>query len=161
MPLHVIPLQVSALILFLLNPLVLLPLVINLIYKILREMKVDAKKTEMTLILATLLTLKYFWNNLVMFQINFILFDILLIGFYYLVKRKPQISGVLFLFVTFWKIIPVFLGIEGSDTTGEKIYLAIRFYDIYTLLLLGLFVFCSWVVVDRNSGRFYPGGLQI
>jgi len=34
----------------------------------------------------------------------------------------------------------VFLGIEGSDTVGEKIYLAIRFYDIYTYLLLGLFI---------------------
>jgi hypothetical protein len=41
----------------------------------------------------------------------------------------------------------VFLGIEGSDTVGEKVYLAIRFYNIYTYLLLGLFIYYSWMIM--------------
>jgi len=50
----------------------------------------------------------------------------------------------------------VFLGIERSDTTGEALCLAIRFYDIYTLLLLGLFIFTSWVTWKKHSSRMYP-----
>ena len=48
--------------------------------------------------------------------------------------------------IAYWAFIflMVFLGIEGSDTVGEKVYLAIRFYDIHTYLLLGLFIFYSW-----------------
>ncbi len=57
--------------------------------------------------------------------------------------------------------IMVFLGIEGSDTVGEKIYLAIRYYDVYTCLLVGLFLFCSWVVWNRRSARIYPEGILI
>jgi hypothetical protein len=65
--------------------------------------------------------------------------------------------------VAFWTFIAllVFLGIEGSDTVGEKIYLTIRFYDVYTYLLLGLFVFSSWVVMDRRTSRLYPEGIKI
>ncbi len=342
-PLHLIPLKLSALIFFLINALILLPLAIYLIYSILRLIGVDARKAELTLILATLFTLKYFWNNLVMFQVNFILFDVMLIGFYYLARKKPHIAGIMFTIITFFKIIPgflaayvflfhfsrrvfismlltvvicltlpaafrgidlwvqdhvnqyenmlkpyilkgrivadqanhslkaglvktfhpesrtdehvypehypvtvriisilqllllvillvngfilyrrkvyfslaylasillfthlvsgitwtahmvtlmfcilpvllidvktlkkpgkiafyifiafmVFLGIEGSDTVGEKIYLCIRFYDVYTYLLIGLFLFCSWVVWSRRSDRIYPEGILI
>jgi hypothetical protein len=342
-PLHAVPLQVSALILFLLNALVLLPLSIYLIYKTLLNIGVNAKKAEMAMILATLLTLKYFWNNLVMFQINYIILAFILGGIYYLSKKKPHMAGIMFIFVTFIKIIPVFLaayvfffhfsrkvvvtmilttvlcltlpistrgwhrwiqdhvdnyeilvkqyilegrivadqanhglkagliksfypetrtnenvsiddyagfirlltliqvlllltlifnaillkrrkryfslaylasiilfthlfagitwtahlvtlifcllpvllinvkslnttgkiaywafialmvflGIEGSDTVGEKIYLAIRFYDIYTYLLLGLFMYYSWLVIDRRSSYMYEEGILI
>jgi hypothetical protein len=47
----------------------------------------------------------------------------------------------------------VFLGIEGSDTVGEWLYLAIRWYDVFTYLLLGLFLYYSWVVWSRK----FPG----
>jgi hypothetical protein len=337
------PLQVSALILFLLNSLVLLPLSIYLIYKTLLNNGVSPRKAEVTLILATVFTLKYFWNNLVMFQINYIILVFILGGIYYLSKKKPHIAGILFTIVTFIKIIPVFLaayvfffhfskkvvvaivlttaicltipmstrgwnmwiqdhvdnyeilvkqyilegrivadqanhglkagfiktfypetrtnenvstteyagiirvltilqvlllltlvygavllkrrkryfslaylasiiifthlfagitwtahlvtfifcllpvllidvkllntqgkiaywafivlmiflGIEGSDTVGEQVYLAIRFYDIYTYLLLGLFVFYSWLVIDKRSSSLYQPGIKI
>jgi hypothetical protein len=108
-PLHAVPLHASALILYLLNALVLLPLSIYLIYKTLLNIGVRAKKAEMALILATIFTLKYFWNNLVMVQINYLILVFILGGIYYLSKKKPHIAGILFTFVTFIKIIPVFL----------------------------------------------------
>ncbi len=108
-PLHAVPLQVSALILFLLNALVLLPFSIYLLYKTLLNIGVSSRKSEMALVLATIFTLKYFWNNLVMFQINYIILVFILGGIYYLSKNRPHIAGILFIFVTFIKIIPVFL----------------------------------------------------
>ena len=108
-PLHILPLQISALLHFLINALILPPLAIYLIYKILRLMGLDKRKTEISLILVTLLTLQYFWNNLVMFNINYFLFDITLLGIYFLVKKKPHIAGILFTIITFVKIMPVLL----------------------------------------------------
>ena len=65
--------------------------------------------------------------------------------------------------IAYWTFIGlmVFLGIEGSDTVGEKVYLAIRFYDIYTYLLLGLFIYYSWIVIDRRSSSMYEEGILI
>ena len=342
-PLHALPLKVSALIFFLLNAFVLLPLSIYLIYQTLLNIGVAAKRAEMVLVLATIFTLKYFWNNLVMFQINYFILVFILGGIYYLSRKKPHIAGILFTLVTLIKIIPVFLaayvflfhfsrkvalamiltvvlcltipmstrgwnmwiqdhrdnyeilvkqyivdgrivadranhslkagimktfftetrdnenvstddyagilrvltilqilllltlvlgavllkrrkryfslaylasiilfthlfagitwtahlvtlifcllpvllievnslkipgkiaywtfiglmvflGIEGSDGVGEKVYLAIRFYDIYTYLLLGLFIYYSWIVMDRRSSSMYEEGILI
>jgi hypothetical protein len=63
----------------------------------------------------------------------------------------------------YWAFIAlmVFLGIEGSDTVGEKVYLAIRFYNIYTYLLLGLFIYYSWMIMDRRSSSMYQEGILI
>jgi hypothetical protein len=65
--------------------------------------------------------------------------------------------------IAYWAFIAlmIFLGIEGSDTVGEKVYLAIRFYDIYTYLLLGLFIYYSWLVMDRRSSSMYEEGILI
>ena len=342
-PLYAIPLKYAGLLVFLVNALVLLPLSIYLLYRTLLNIGVNAKRAEISLILATVFTLKYFWNNLVMFQINYIILAVILAGVYYLSKKKPHLAGILFTIITFIKVIPVFLaafvflfhfsrkvlvamvltvllcltipisirgwdqwkqdhvdfyeilvdqyvvdgrivadqanhslkagfiktffpetrgdenvapgdypgfvkamnlitvlllvtlvtggvllyrrdkyfslsylssiilfthlfsgitwtahlvtlifcllpvllidvktlklggkvvywafialmiflGIEGSDTVGEKIYLAIRFYDIYTYLLMGLFIFCSWVAMDQRSSALYPRGMMI
>ena len=108
-PLHVLPLKISALIFFLINALILPPIAIYLIYKILRLMGVGKRKTEISLILAILLTLQYFWNNLSSLNINYILFVIVLTGIYYLVKKKPHIAGILFTIITLIKIMPVLL----------------------------------------------------
>ncbi|MBA7592163.1 hypothetical protein ES708_34341 [subsurface metagenome] len=70
-------------------------------------------------------------------------------------KKPGKIT--FYLFIAFM----VFLGIEGSDTVGEKIYLAVRFYDVHTYLLVGLFLFCSWVVWSRRSAMIYPEGILI
>ena len=342
-PLYTMSLQHSGIFIFLLNALVLLPLSIYLIYKILLNIGVNARRAETALILTTLFTLKYFWNNLVMYQVNYIILAIILGGIYYLSMKKPHIAGILFTIITFIKIIPVFLaayvflfhfsrkvvvsmvltgvlcltipismrgwdqwkqdhvdfyeilvkqyvlkgrivadqvnhslkagfiktfypetrtnenistadypgfvkvmniltmllfltliingivlyrrkkyfslaylssillfthlfsgitwtahivtlifcllpvllinvkslnplgkiaywafialmvflGIEGSDTVGEKIYLAIRFYDVFTYLLLGLFIYYSWLVADRRSSSLYEEGIMI
>lgn len=342
-PLHAMPLPVSALLLFLLNALVLLPFSIYLLYKTLLNIGVSEQRAETAMILATLFTLKYFWNNLVMFQINYIILVFILGGVFFLSRKKPHLAGILFTIVTFIKVIPVFLaayvfifhfsrkvmvtmiltavlcltlpastrgwdrwikdhvdnyevlvrqyilggrivadqanhslkagiiktfypetrtdenvtkkdyagiikaltilqllllltlifnaallkkrkqyfslaylasiilfthliagitwtahlvtlifcllpvllmnvkslktpgkvawwafiawmvflGIEGSDTVGERIYLAIRFYDVYTILLLGLFIYYSWLVMSKRSSSLYPEGIMI
>ncbi len=108
-PLQLLPLKYSALVLFLLNSLVLLPMAIYLIYRCLIMIGLDQKKVRTSLILVTLFSLKYFWNNLVMFQVNMILFVVILLGIYYLAKKKPHLAGILFTLITFFKIIPVFL----------------------------------------------------
>jgi hypothetical protein len=107
--LSLLPLHASALVFFLLNSLILLPLAVYLIYRILINAGVNKKKAEITLILVTLLTLKYFWNNLIFIQLNFLLFIIILFGFYYLSKGKPYLAGILFTLITFIKIVPIFL----------------------------------------------------
>ena len=342
-PLYAMSLQHSGIFIFLLNALILLPLSVYLIYRILLNAGTDARKAEIALILATLFTLKYFWNNLVMYQVNYIILAVILAGIYYLSRKKPHIAGILFTIITFIKVIPVFLaayvflfhfsrkvvismmltgvlcltvpismrgwehwkrdhvdfyeilvdqyivegrivadqvnhslkagliktfypetrtdenvspddypgfimamniitllllialvingillkrrkrdfslaylasiilfthlssgitwtahmvtlifcllpvllinvkslkmtgkvaywsfivlmvflGIEGSDTVGERIYLTIRFYDVYTYLILGLFIFTSWLVMDRRASSLYPEGIKI
>ena len=108
-PLYAMSLQHSGIFIFLLNALVLLPLSIYLIYRILLNAGVDAKRAEIVLILATIFTLKYFWNNLVMYQVNYIILTVILGGVYYLSRKKPHVAGILFTIITFIKVIPVFL----------------------------------------------------
>jgi len=108
-PLTLLSLNTSALVFFLLNSLLLLPLAIYLIYKILINIGVKGRKAEISLILATLFTLKFFWNNLVMYQMNFVVFVVILLGFYYLSIKKPQVAGVLFSIIALVKVIPVVL----------------------------------------------------
>ena len=40
--------------------------------------------------------------------------------------------------------ILLFLALEGKDLVGTKIYDFLRFNDIFTLMLLGMFLFTSW-----------------
>jgi len=108
-PLHIFPLHISALIFFLTNALILFPLSIYLIYIILRLTRLGKRRTEVALILTTLFTLQYFWHNLVALNINCFLFVIILLGIYFLVRKKPHIAGILFTIITFIKIMPVLL----------------------------------------------------
>jgi hypothetical protein len=108
-PLHLLPFRTSALIYFLINALLLPPLALYLIYKILRLMGVEKRKSETSLVLVTLFTLQHFWNNLTMFNINYILFVFILMGIYLLIQKKPHLAGIIFIFLTFIKIMPVLL----------------------------------------------------
>ncbi len=110
-PLHILPLKASAHILYLLNALVLLPLSIYLIRIILLKSGVKPEKARLALTLAVLFTLKYFWNNQIMFQTNYIIFVFLLAGIYFLVQKKPHLAGMLFTLVAMIKITPVFLAV--------------------------------------------------
>jgi len=53
--------------------------------------------------------MKYIWNNLVMFQVNQVIFFFMVAGIYKLTRKKPHIAGLLFTVITLIKIIPVFL----------------------------------------------------
>ena len=108
-PLHLLPFQISALIYFLINALLLPPLALWLLYKILRKLGVDKRKSAISLVLVTLFTLPHFWNNLTMFNVNYLLFVCILWGVYLLIQRKPHLAGIIFTVLTFIKIMPVVL----------------------------------------------------
>jgi len=108
-PLHLVSYKVSAAILFLLCALVLLPLTLVMLYRILVITGHPPWRSRMAVALALLLSLKYSWNNLMMFQINQAIFFIMVAGIYFLAKKKPHLSGIIFTVITFIKIIPIFL----------------------------------------------------
>ena len=70
-------------------------------------------------------------------------------------KRPGKIAFYIFI------ILMVFLGIEGSYTFGETIYRAVLNYGIYTYMLLGMFLFTSWLVWSKRSDNLYPDGIVI
>ncbi len=104
----IVPLKLSANIFFLLNALVLLPLAIWLIFGILKNLGYDGRKVRVPVILAVVASLKFFWNNLTMFQMNFVIFTMILGGVWYMTRRKPVHAVVLFTLATFIKVYPVF-----------------------------------------------------
>jgi len=108
-PLHAFPYRTTALILFLLSALVLLPLTVLLLYKILVNMGVSTWRSRIVLTFALLMSIKYILNNLIMFQVNQVLFFLIVAGIYFLTKKKPHLAGLLFSVITMIKIIPVFL----------------------------------------------------
>jgi len=58
-------------------------------------------------------------------------------------------------------IFLLFLAIEGSYLVGENASLLLRYYDIISYMLMGLFLFNSWVVWSRRSKDLYPEGVLI
>ncbi len=107
--LAIFPLTISANIFFLLNALVLFPLSVFLMLKILTNYGFDKMKIRWPVALASLASIKFFWNNLTMFQINFVVFIIMLGGICYLSRHRIQLSGIFLTIATFIKIYPLFL----------------------------------------------------
>ncbi len=107
--LHIVSHRTSAILLFLLNGLVLLPLTIFLLFRILIYSGFSPGRARMVLALALILAMKYIWNNLVMFQVNQIIFFFMVVGIYKLTRKKPHLAGLVFTVITLIKIIPVFL----------------------------------------------------
>ncbi len=108
-PLHMIPFRISVLVLYLMNALILLPLTVILLYRILFNMGVSPERARMVLAISLLFSLKYIWNNLIMVQVNQVLFFFMVAGIYLLTRKKPHLAGLLFTLITCIKIIPVFL----------------------------------------------------
>jgi len=108
-PVHLIPVRIAAFIFFLINALIIPPLIIYLLYRLLKASGVKDRKAKVSLILVTLFSLQYFWNNIIMFNINALLFVFTLTGIYYLVRKKPHIAGIFFTVITLIKILPVML----------------------------------------------------
>lgn len=136
-PLHILSLQNSALIFFLFNALFLIPFSIYLIYKIIKILGLNKRKTKVALILTTLLTLQYFWLNLAALNINCFLFVITLIGIYFLVLKKPHVAGILFTIIAFIKIMPVLLaGYVFLFHFSRKVFLTMIFTTVICLSVL-------------------------
>lgn len=108
-PLHIISHRASTIILFLMNGLILLPLTVLLLFRILIQSGFSPGRARFALALSLLFTMKYFWNNLVMFQVNQIIFFFIVLGIYFLTRKKPHLAGLVFTVITLIKIIPVFL----------------------------------------------------
>jgi len=64
--------------------------------------------------------------------------------------------------IAFYFVIGIlfFLSIEGRDTMGVHVYQAIRYYDVFTILMIGLFLFYSWIVWNSESYKIYPEGVK-
>lgn len=107
--LAILPLTISANIFFLINALILLPLSVVLLLEICRNLGFEPRKIRIPVYLAALCSLKYFWNNLTMFQMNFVIFFLCLAGIFYLSKAKPVLAGIFLAIATMIKIYPVFL----------------------------------------------------
>jgi hypothetical protein len=107
--LAIAPLKISANIFFLLNVFVLLPLVIFLIYKILLNYGYDRTKIRLPIALSAIASMNFFWNNLTMYQINFVVFTLIIAGIYFLSRSKEDGAGILLCLASFIKIYPVFL----------------------------------------------------
>lgn len=103
----ILPFKFSADVFFVINC-ILFPFCILLVYKI--ALNSDYSKTEIQipLLLAVLFSLRYFWNNLILFQVNVFLFIIVLLGIFYCTLKKPHIGVIFFVVATNIKILPVF-----------------------------------------------------
>ncbi|MEO0895193.1 MAG: glycosyltransferase family 87 protein [Bacteroidota bacterium] len=108
-PLAIFPLQASAAIFYLLNVLVLLPLSIWMLREILNLIGFSKERVDITLVLAVLLSFKFFFNNLGIFQVNFLVFTISLAGIYNYFYRREGLAFVFLVIATCIKIYPVFL----------------------------------------------------
>ncbi len=104
----VVPLKISANIFFLLNVLILFPLALWLIFGILKNLGYDYRKVRIPVILAAVASLKFFWNNLTMFQMNFVIFTMLVAGVWYMSRHRHMHAAVLFTLATFIKVYPLF-----------------------------------------------------
>jgi hypothetical protein len=129
-PLHWLPYRVSALIFILINTLVIIPVCFLILFKLLLLPGLDRRRIFVSLLVSGLFTVQYFWNNLVMLNINAIVLTIILLGIYSLAKGKPHVSGILFTFVTFIKLMPVVL----------LVYVFIRYFSLRVFLYIALTV---------------------
>jgi hypothetical protein len=126
--LAIFPLQTSANIFFLLNALILFPVSVLLILRILANYGFERRKITWAVALASVASIKFFWNNLMMFQINFVVFVIMLAGIYYLSRNRNQLSGIFLTVATFIKIYPLFLLIYSFFRQPvKKVFLTLMF----------------------------------
>ncbi|MCX2745345.1 glycosyltransferase family 87 protein [Mangrovivirga sp. M17] len=105
--LAIFPLKVSANIFLLSNVFVLLPLAIIILIRICKTLNLSEDQYKIPVILTVVFSLKYFWNNLITYQVNFLLLTITLLGIYYFFKNKPVASVIILAIAASIKIIPV------------------------------------------------------
>ena len=60
--------------------------------------------------------------------------------------------------VIYYSILGVLLilSFEGYDTFGNSAYLALRYYDIFTIQMLALIAFNAWIVLAKNAKSIFP-----
>ncbi len=133
--LTVVPFRISANIFFLINVLVLFPLAVWMLFSILENLGYDRRKVRWPVILATVASLRFFWNNLNMFQMNFVVFTIILAGILYMSRKKPSVAAVLFTLATFIKVYPVFFVFYIFAVKRTKaVFLAIAVTGIFCIV---------------------------
>ena len=102
-----LPFRLAAFLMYLLNGL-LFPASVFVLYKILRKLQLPERKINMALGLAALFSAKYFWSNLSMFQMNAVVFFLVLLGIYYWITNKHGKAGLCFVLGIFIKVTPIF-----------------------------------------------------
>ncbi|QCK15783.1 glycosyltransferase family 87 protein [Mangrovivirga cuniculi] len=150
----IFPLKLSANIFLLSNVFVLLPLCVIILIRICKTLNLSVDQYKIPVILTVVFSLKYFWNNLITYQVNFLLLTITLLGIYYFFKNKPVAAVIFiaiaasikiipvvilgFIVVYHWKNIKVWLAASGTVllcfliplvTKGWQVY--INYYDFF------------------------------
>ena len=103
----ILPLRIAACLIYVLNGL-LFPASILLLYRIIQKYPIHPNKIRNALWLTAIFSAKYFWSNLSMFQMNAIVFFLVLWGIYFWAENNPKIAGMFFVLGTFIKVTPVF-----------------------------------------------------
>jgi len=98
--------NIAAFIFYLLNLLATSVIIIQLL-KIFEHFNLKWEKIKWPLILSLILSLRYFWTNFDLGQINAFIFILILAGFYYYLKNKFTLSTIFFSLAAVIKIIPV------------------------------------------------------
>ena len=104
--LAILPFKFSADVFFIINC-ILYPFCILLVYKIALNSGYSKNEIKIPLLFAVLFSLRYFKNNLFIFQINELLFLIVLIGIFFCTSNKPHIGVIFFVVATNIKILPL------------------------------------------------------
>ena len=124
--LAIFPIKLSAQLFFLFNTLILMPLSGYFLIKTCLNYGVSIKRAKIAVGVAFLLSFQYWWNNLTMSQVNFLLFFVTIIGLYYISKNQPHYAIIFFTIATFIKIIPLFF-----------LLFIFLFYRSYKIILYG------------------------
>ncbi|MEZ5070067.1 MAG: glycosyltransferase family 87 protein [Bacteroidales bacterium] len=136
LPFHWLPLRTSALVWFLINGLLMPPLVIGLLWRILDHVGVDTKKRWIILLLSVFVSVGFFWNNLIMFNINYFLFFFILLGIHFLLRDKQKGSIAIFTILGFVKLLPIALAFYVLFFRFSKRVLLSFFFTILLCLAL-------------------------
>lgn len=102
-----IPFEISAIVFSMINGF-LYPATVYLTFLILKKHSplINSKYFMPVLILGFISSFKFFLNNLVMVQVNNIVFFLCLLGIYYYLEKKLYRSTFFFMFATFLKLTP-------------------------------------------------------
>ena len=137
-----LPLAWAARLFYVVNGLIF-PLAIWLLYAICRELGYDKKRIRLPLILTTIFSAKYFWDNQIMLQVNGLILVLSLSGILWVCRKKYAGAVYFFLAGTALKLIPVIF-------SGHLLFRKHRIPTVWYSLLLGALLCIGVPILQRG-----------